>query len=84
MATSGEWVRQTIAQIGSGPLPTETVWKSLEKHIGQGPHAMQRAQDVLDYVDRELVERKGGPAMRGLWAAVADYLEKMQEEHAAA
>jgi hypothetical protein len=84
MANAGEWVRQTVASAQAEPLPTEAVWKSLERHIGQGDKALARARDVLDYIDQQLLERKDGPAMRGLWHTVADYLEKMQENMAAA
>jgi len=38
----------------------------------------------LNYIDGELIERRGGQAMRDLWQTVTDYLEKVQEGLAAA
>lgn len=84
MATASEWVRQTIGKAQAQPLSTEEVWKSLEKHVGQGEKALARLQDLLDYIDRELVERRGGRVMRDLWNTVADYREKVLETVAAA
>lgn len=84
MANASEWVRQIVASAQAEPLPTEAVWKSLERHVGQGERAMARTREVLDHIDRELTERNNGPVMRGLWSAVADYLERMQENMAAA
>ena len=83
MATAGEWVRQILAKSSEEPMATETVLKSLERFAGQGDRSVQRIQDVLDYIDRELVERRGG-VMRTLWATVADYQEKVLENSAAA
>jgi hypothetical protein len=84
MASPSEWVRQILANSQSQPMTTEAVLKSLEKHIGQGEKALSRIQDVLAYIDGELIERRGGLAMRDLWATVSDYLEKVQEARAAA
>ncbi len=84
MATASEWVRQMLATAQTEPMGTEVVWKSLERHVGQGEKSLRRVQDVLDYIDRELIERRGGPVMRELWNAVADYREKVQENAAAA
>lgn len=84
MASAGEWVRQMTAASSTEPMATEAIWKALDKHVGQGPNALMRIQDVLDHIDRQLIERNDGPVMRGLWAAVADYLEKVQEGLAAA
>lgn len=84
MASAGEWVRLTVASAQAEPIPTEVVWKSLERHVGQGEKALVRTREVLDYIDSQLIERNNGPVMRGLWSAVADYLERMQESLAAA
>jgi hypothetical protein len=84
MASAAEWVRQIVASAQIEPLPTETVWKNLERHLGQSDKALQRARDILDHIDSQLLERNDSPVMRSLWHAVADYLEKMQENMAAA
>lgn len=84
MASAAEWVRQIVANSQAKPMATETVLKSLERHIGQGERALERVQAVLEYIDGELVERRGGLVMRDLWATVADYMEKVQEAQAAA
>lgn len=84
MASASDWVRQIVASAQAEPLPTKSVWKSLERHVGQGDRAVARTREILDYIDRELIERNNGPVMRGLWSAVADYLERMQENIAAA
>lgn len=73
-----------MAQSYEEPLPTEIVLKSLERHVGQGEKILARVQDILNYIDNELVERRGGQVMRDLWATVADYLERVQEGLAAA
>jgi hypothetical protein len=84
VATASEWVRQIVLKAQAQHLTTEEVWKSLEKHVGQNEKTLSRVQDVLDYIDRELVERRGGQVMRLLWNAVADYREKVLENAAAA
>ncbi|MBY0370535.1 hypothetical protein K2X33_07610 [bacterium] len=84
MASAAEWVRQIIATSQTKPMATEAVLKSLERHIGLGDKALPRVQAVLEYIDGELVERRGGLVMRDLWATVADYIEKVQEAQAAA
>jgi hypothetical protein len=84
MANAAEWVRQTVAASQEEPMTTEALYKSLERHIGQGERALDRLRDVLEHIDQELIARNDGPVMRGLWAAVADYLEKVQEARAAA
>jgi len=84
MATAKEWVRQTLEKSQASPLATEDVLKSLERFIGQGDRALEKARTVLEYIDGELVDRRGGLAMRDLWHAVADYIEKVQEARAAA
>lgn len=84
MASAAEWVRQIVASSQDKPMATEVVLKSLERHIGQGDKALERVQAILEYIDDELVERRGGLVMRDLWSTVADYLEKVQEAHAAA
>lgn len=84
MASAGEWVRQITAASTREPMATEAIWKALDKHAGQGPNTLARIQAVLDYIDEQMIERNDGPVMRGLWAAVADYLEKVQEGLAAA
>ena len=84
MASAAEWVRQTVASSQDKPMTTEAVLKSLERHVGQGDRARERVHSVLEYIDGELIERRGGLAMRDLWATVADYLEKVQEAQAAA
>ena len=83
-ASAGEWVRQMAAASSREPVATEAIWKALDKYAGQGPNALSRIQAVLEYIDDQLIERNDGPVMRGLWAAVADYLEKVQEGLAAA
>jgi hypothetical protein len=65
-------------------MTTDAVLKSLERHVGQGEKALDRVKAVLDYIDGELVERRGGLVIRDLWATVADYLEKVLESLAAA
>jgi hypothetical protein len=84
MASAAEWVRQTVASSQNEPMTTEAVLKSLERHVGQGDRARERVQAILEYIDGELIERRGGLAMRDLWATVTDYLEKVQESLAAA
>ena len=84
MASAGEWVRQTVAKCHAEPMTTEAVLKSLEKYVGHGERALGRTQEVLDYLDRQLIERNDGPVMRALWSTVADYCEKVQEGLAAA
>ena len=82
--TAGDWVRQTLAKALDRPLTTEEVLKSLERYAGAGDRALIRVQAVLEYIDAELVDRRGGPAMRELWNTVADYQERVQEAQAAA
>jgi hypothetical protein len=84
MASAGEWVRYIVSTSQDDPMTTEAVLKSLEKHFGQGEKALSRIQDVLHYIDNQLIEHKGGRVMRDLWATVTDYLEKVQEASAAA
>ena len=84
MATANEWVRQILAKSQEQPMSTEEVLKSLERYAGSGDRALARVQAVLEYIDAELVERRGGMVMRDLWATVADYQEKVQEAQAAA
>lgn len=84
MATAKEWVRQTLDKSQASPMTTDDVLKSLERFIGQGDRALKKARAVLDYIDGELIERRGGLVMRELWHAVADYIEKVQEARAAA
>lgn len=84
MAGAGEWVRQIVSRSQEQPMATEEVLKSLERHVGHGDRALARVQQVLEYIDSELVERRGGLAMRDLWNTVADYQEKVQEAQAAA
>jgi hypothetical protein len=55
----------------------------LERHVGQGDKALGRIQAVLDFIDGELVERRGGQVMRDLWSTVANHLEQVQEGMAA-
>lgn len=84
MSSAGEWVRQIVAKSHEQPMSTEEVLKSLERHAGMGDRALLRVQAVLEFIDAELVERRGGPVMRDLWTTVADYQEKAQEAQAAA
>ena len=65
-------------------MSTESVLKSLEKHIGQGERALPKIQEILEYIDRQLVERRGGIVMRQLWQTISDYQEKVLEGLAAA
>jgi hypothetical protein len=82
MATANDWVRQILAKSQEQPMSTEEVLKSLERYAGD--RALARVQAVLEYIDAELVERRGGMVMRDLWSTVADYQEKVQEAQAAA
>lgn len=84
MATAAQWVRNTLSQAGTQPLVTETVWKSLDRHVGQGAGSLDKIRAVLDYIDNQLIERTGGRATSALWTLVADYLDRTQEEQAAA
>ena len=84
MATANDWVRQILAKSQEQPMSTEEVLKSLERYAGSGDRALARVQAVLEYIDTELVERRGGMVMRDLWSTVADYQEKVQEAQAAA
>lgn len=84
MATAADWVRQILARSQEQPMGTEEVLKSLERYAGAGDRALMRVQAVLEYIDAELVERRGGMVMRDLWSTVADYQEKVQEAQAAA
>ncbi|MGE4064774.1 MAG: hypothetical protein AB7E79_15530 [Rhodospirillaceae bacterium] len=84
MGSAGDWVRQIVARSTEHPMTTEEVLKSLERHAGTGERALIRVQAVLEYIDAELVERRGGHVMRDLWNTVADYQEKVQEAQAAA
>ena len=84
MGSAGEWVRQILAKSQEQPMSTEEVLKSLERHAGMGDRAAIRVQAILEFIDAELVERRGGPVMRDLWTTVADYQEKVQEAQAAA
>ncbi len=84
MASAGEWVRQIVAKSPEKPMTTEEVLKCLERHVGQGEKALQRVQDVSDYIDQQLVERCGGLLMRELGTTVADYQQAVLESRAAA
>ena len=84
MLVASDWVKHIVSRSQQEPMPTEDVLKSLERNFGQGEKAMPRIKAVLDYIDGELVERRGGQVMRDLWNTVADYLEKVQEGLAAA
>ncbi len=84
MATAHEWVQQTVARVQQSPMERDALLKSLEKQVGQGDRMLARVDDVLNYIDGELIERRGGQVMRELWAAVADYREKVLEARAAA
>lgn len=84
MATAKDWVRQTLEKSQASPMATEDVLRNLERFIGQGDRALEKARAVLEYIDGELVERRGGLVMRDLWHTVADYVEKVQEARAAA
>lgn len=84
MLAASDWVKHIVSRSQEEPMPTEDVLKSLERNFGQGEKAMPRVKAVLDYIDGELVDRRGGQVMRDLWHTVADYLEKVQESLAAA
>lgn len=84
MASTSAWVQQIVAKCQEEPMGTEKVLLSLEKHVGQGEKALGKVQEVLEYIDRELVERRGGVIMRQLWQTVADYQDKVLEGRAAA
>lgn len=83
MLVARDWVKHIITRSQEEPMPTEDILKSLERNIGLGEKAMPRVKAVLDYIDGELIERRGGQVMRDLWHTVADYLEKVQEGLAA-
>ena len=84
MASAGDWVRQVVARSREQPMSTEEVLKSLERYAGPGDRALIRVRAVLEYINAELVDRRGGMVMRDLWNTVADYQEKAQEAQAAA
>lgn len=73
---------------GGGVEPTAHDHGSDLEGLGQirrcGTTSLARIQAVLEYIDDQMIERNDGPVMRGLWAAVTDYLEKVQEGLAAA
>jgi hypothetical protein len=84
MASAGEWVRHIMFKCQDTPLTTEEIFKSLEKHVGVNENTLLRVQAIADYIDQQMIERNDGPAMRQLWAAVSDYMEKVLEARAAA
>ncbi len=84
MLSPREWVNQIVANSQQEPMTTEAVLKNLERNIGQGEKTLERVQAVLNYIDGELIDRRGGQVMRDLWSTVADYLEKVQEASVAA
>lgn len=84
VGSAGDWVRQVVERSQAQPMSTEEVWKSLERYVGAGDKALIRLQAVLEYIDAELVDRRGGVVMRDLWNTVADYQERVQEAAAAA
>jgi hypothetical protein len=84
MASASEWVRQTVEKAQHAPLERDVILKNLEKHAGQGDRLLARVDDVLNYIDGELIERRGGQVMRDLWTTVADYREKVLEARSAA
>jgi hypothetical protein len=84
MTRAGEWVRQVVSRSQEQPMSTEDVWRHLERYAGQGDKALRRVQDVLNYIDAELVERRGGLVLRDLFTTVTDYQEKVLETAAAA
>ena len=84
MASASTWVQQIVSNSHDTPMTTEAILKSLERHIGQSDKSLERVQAVLEFIDGQLIERKGGLAMRELWATISDYLEKVQEARAAA
>ncbi|MBX7198503.1 MAG: hypothetical protein K1X51_03930 [Rhodospirillaceae bacterium] len=84
MLSPREWVNAIVTKSLSEPMATEDVLKSLERNIGQSERTIERVQAILNHIDGELVERRGGQVMRDLWHTVADYLEKVQEGQAAA
>jgi hypothetical protein len=47
--------------------------------LGAQQSPLERVDDVLQFFDSELIERRGGPVMRDLWTAVAAYREKVLE-----
>lgn len=78
------WVNQIIERSQRDPMSTEDVLKSLERNVGQGPQMMEGVQAILDHIDNELIERRGGQSMRDLLATVSDYQEKVLEGRSAA
>ncbi len=84
MLTASDWVKNIVSRSQQEAMPTEDVLKSLERNVGQGEKALPRIQAILNYIDGELIDRRGGQIMRDLWSTVADYMEKVQEGLAAA
>jgi len=78
------WVTQIIERSQREPMATEDVLKSLELNIGQGADMLESVRAILDHIDNELIERRGGQTMRDLWAALSDYQEKVLEGRSAA
>ncbi|MHB1206404.1 MAG: hypothetical protein ACYCZX_12610 [Rhodospirillaceae bacterium] len=83
MANARRWTLDMIALSPMRPLAPEIIWESLEKYAGRGPLGVGRCRDLLDHIDGQLIERRGGPAMRALWQTVADYLDRVQQSLAA-
>lgn len=83
MANSQQLVRQMLVSVEAQPPAYDVIWKTLDKHVGHGPQAVPRINDVLMYIDEQLIN-EAGPAMSKLWHIVTDYLERTQESLAAA
>ena len=84
MPDPGRLVRRIVAESLVRPLPHEAVHARIEKYAGRGPLGIGRSRGMLEYIERELADRKGGVPMRSLWNAVADYLATTQAQLAAA
>ena len=83
MANPSRWTLDMISLSPMKPLAPDVIWANIEKYAGYGPLGVGRCRDLLDYIDGQLIERRGGLAMRALWQTVADYLDRVQESIAA-
>jgi hypothetical protein len=83
MRDAGRWVRHMVAAARMKPMAPEAIWERLEAYAGRGPLAVGRSKNVLEYIERQLIDRQGGAAMRALWQTVTAYLAYVQRSLAA-
>lgn len=83
MANTQQLVRQMLTSAEAEPPAYDVIWKTLDKHVGHGPQAVPRINDVLMNIDDQLING-AGPSMGKLWHIVTDYLKRTQESLAAA